>query len=80
LDAQKGPCNNGENPGIGMLKRTIPLRTFGLVVAGELLVILGGFWIASGAPGLRRHEGPPSITIDFAPAPAPVSPVRAYKI
>ena len=67
------------NPGIGMLKRRIGLRTFGLVVAAELLVILSGFWIASGAPGLRRDNGPPSITIEFAPTPA-VSPVRAYKI
>jgi hypothetical protein len=63
-----------------MLTRKIRLRTFGLVVVGELLVILGGFWIASGAPGLRRDEGPPSITIEFGPAPAPVSPVRAYNI
>jgi hypothetical protein len=62
-----------------MLKRRIGFRTFGLVVAGELLVILGGFWVASGAPGLRRDDGPPSITIEFGPAPA-VSPVRAYKI
>jgi hypothetical protein len=66
--------------GTGMLKRKIRLRTFGLVVVGELLVILAGFWIASGAPGLRQDEGAPSVTIQFGPAPSPVGPVRAYNI
>lgn len=63
-----------------MLKRKIRLRTFGLVVAGELLVILGSVWIASGTPGLRRNDGAPSITIQFAPAAVPASPVRAHNI
>jgi hypothetical protein len=63
-----------------MLKRKIRLRTFGLVVAGELLVILAGSWIASGAPGLRQGEGAPSVTIQFGPGTAPPSPVRAYNI
>jgi hypothetical protein len=68
------------NPGIAMLKRKIRLRTFGLVVAGELLVILAGSWIASGAPGLRQNEGAPSVTIQFGPGTVRPSPVRAYNI
>jgi hypothetical protein len=55
-------------------------RAFSAVVLAELLAIGLIAWIAAGVPGLRHDDGPPSVTIQFAPGHEPPAPVRAYGI
>ena len=52
---------------------------FSAVIVAELLLIAFIAWIAAGVPGLGRDSGPPSVTIQFAPAHPP-APARAHNI
>lgn len=63
-----------------MQNRKISGRMFSAVIVAELLLIAAIAWIAAGVPGLYRDQGPPSVTIQFAPAHQPASPVRAHNI
>lgn len=62
-----------------MRNRNISGRTFSAVILAELLLIAFIAWIAAGVPGLNRDSGPPSVTIQFAPAHQPAG-VRAHSI
>jgi hypothetical protein len=63
-----------------MRKRRISGRTFAAIVAVELIVVTGAAWVAAGVPGLTHDGAPPSVTIQFAPLPAPNAISRSYKI
>ena len=60
-------------------QKRISGRIFFAAIALELAVVALSGWIAGGAPGLRRNDGPPSLTIQFAPA-APGLSARVHNI
>jgi len=55
-------------------------RAFSAVIAAELLLIAVIAWIAAGVPGLYHNQGPPSVTIQFAPAHPLAPPARVHNI
>ena len=67
---------------IGSKLKTIRIsgRQFAATIVLELALIAVAAWIADGVPGLRRDQSPPSVTIQFAPHPAPAAITRAYNI
>jgi hypothetical protein len=61
-------------------KKSISGRTFAATIGLELVLLGFAAWIMAGVPGIRKDEGPPSVTIQFAPFPAPNTIVRTHNI
>jgi hypothetical protein len=61
-------------------RKSISGRTFAAAITLELVLLGFGAWIMAGVPGIRQDEGWPSVTIQFAPFPAPNTIVRIHNI
>ena len=61
------------------INRKISGRIFVAAIVLEMALIALGTLLVHGVPGFGRDEGPPSVTIQYAPQPAH-APLRAYNI
>ncbi len=50
------------------------------VIVAELLFLALVTWIYGGMPGLKRDDGPPTVTVQFGRMPAPLPLTRSRDI